>query len=157
VADSLDIKSKAPFPAGALSNFAAHPFILDGVTCACMEGFLQSLKIQDVCEQRRVCGLPGPLAQSIGRHFDWRVSGTLWWLGAPVDRLSDEYQRLLDRAYDALFDQSPTFRTALAAAGQAQLTHSIGKSDPCETILTSEEFCSRLERLRLRVQHARDF
>jgi hypothetical protein len=35
-----------------------------------MEGFLQSLKIQDISEQRRECGLPGPVAQSIGRKFD---------------------------------------------------------------------------------------
>ena len=46
--DSFDIKAKAPFPAGALSNFALHSFTIDGVHCASMEGFLQSLKIQDV-------------------------------------------------------------------------------------------------------------
>ena len=32
--DSLDIKAKAPFPAGALSNFAPHPFTIDGIDCA---------------------------------------------------------------------------------------------------------------------------
>jgi hypothetical protein len=117
-----------------------------------MEGFLQSLKIQDISEQRRECGLPRPVAQSIGRKFDWRISGTLWWLETPLDRLSVEYQQLLGRA--ALFDQPAASRAALAASGQAQLTHSIGKSDPCETILTSEEFCLRLERLRSRVSQA---
>ncbi len=146
--ESIDIKAKAPFPGGALSNFAPHRFVLDGVACTCMEGFLQSLKVQEVPEQRRVCDLAGPIAQSIGRKRDWRVSGTLWWLGTPIDRLSDEYQKLLDRAYDALFAQSPAFRAALMASGKARLTHSMGKSDPCETILTSEEFCTRLERLR---------
>ena len=54
--DTLDIKAKAPFPAGALSNFAMHAFTFDGVACASMEGFLQSLKIEDVSEQTRVCG-----------------------------------------------------------------------------------------------------
>jgi predicted NAD-dependent protein-ADP-ribosyltransferase YbiA (DUF1768 family) len=44
---TLDIRSKAPFPAGALSNFAAHKFTIDGITYASMEGFLQSLKIED--------------------------------------------------------------------------------------------------------------
>ena len=146
--DSFDIKAKAPFPAGALSNFALHSFTFDGVHCASMEGFLQSLKIQDVREQERVCCLVGPDAQSVGRKHDWRVTGTLWWRGKPYDRLSDEYQGLLDRAYQALFDQSERFRTALAATGAATLTHTIGKSDPCETILTAEELCTRLERLR---------
>ncbi len=137
-----------------MSNFAPHPFVLDGIACACMEGFLQSLKVEDVSEQRRICGLPGPFAQSVGRKVDWRQSGTLWWLGRPVDRLSDEYQQLLDRGYDALFEQSDAFRDALIASGSAPLTHSIGRSDPCETILTTEEFCSRLERLREKAREA---
>src|SRR5258708_7422596 len=63
--DCFDIKAKAPFPAGALSNFALHAFTFDGVHCASMEGFLQSLKIEDVREQERVCYLAGPIAQSV--------------------------------------------------------------------------------------------
>ncbi|ARN83849.1 hypothetical protein B1812_20630 [Methylocystis bryophila] len=145
--DPVDIKAKAPFPAGALSNFAPHAFALDGIACGSMEGFLQSLKIQDSAEQARVCRLSGAEAQSRGRQEDWN-SGTLWWQGKPVDRLSDAYQKLLDRAYDALFAQAPKFRNALAATGEAPLTHRMGKSDPCETILTEQEFCTRLERLR---------
>ncbi len=38
--DILDIKTKAPLPAGALSNLAPQAFTLDGVACASMEGFL---------------------------------------------------------------------------------------------------------------------
>jgi len=148
MADALDIRAKAPYPAGALSNFAAYPFVLDGVDCASMEGFLQSLKIEDASEQIRVCALSGPYAQSVGRKHDWAISGTLWWQGRPIDRLSDDYQALLDRAYDALFAQSERFRGALAATGEATLTHKLGKSDPCETILTTEEFCGQLTRLR---------
>ncbi len=113
-----------------------------------MESLLQSLKVEDVRVQERVCRLAGSVAQSVGRKHDWRVTGTLWWRGKPYDRLSDEYQALLDRAYQALFDQSEQFRTALVATGAARLTHTIGKSDPCETILTAEELCTRLERLR---------
>jgi predicted NAD-dependent protein-ADP-ribosyltransferase YbiA (DUF1768 family) len=147
--EPIDIKAKAPFPAGALSNFAAHAFTLDGVACASMEGLLQSLKVADIAEQARVCALVGAEAQNRGRREDWS-SGTLWWRGSPVDRLSGAYQELLDRAYDALFTQAPKFRNALAATGDAPLTHSMGKSDPCETILTEAEFCTRLERLRRR-------
>jgi len=145
---SLDIKAKAPYPAGELSNFAAHAFTLDGVRCASMEGFLQSLKIEDLSEQERVCGLAGPAAKSTGEKHDWRRTGSLWWRGQPVDRLSEEYQALLNRAYQQLFDQSERFRKALAATGDARLMHTIGKTDPCETILTADELCTRLERLR---------
>lgn len=35
-----------------------------------MEGLLQSLKIADEAEQVRICGLAGPIAQSIGRKHD---------------------------------------------------------------------------------------
>jgi predicted NAD-dependent protein-ADP-ribosyltransferase YbiA (DUF1768 family) len=148
MSDAIDIKAKAPFPAGALSNFAPHTFVIDGVRCASMEGFLQSLKIEDSVEQECVCGLEGPIAQSIGRQHDWTMTGTLWWRGKPYDRLSDDYQALLDRAYRTLFDQSQKFRDALAATGTARLTHAIGRTDPCVTVLTVDELCSRLERLR---------
>jgi predicted NAD-dependent protein-ADP-ribosyltransferase YbiA (DUF1768 family) len=147
----IEIRSKAPYPAGALSNFAAHAFVLDGVACACMEAFLQSLKVEDAAEQQRVCALPGPEAQGRGRRHEWRDSGTLWWRGVAVDRLSDAYQALLDRGYEALFAQAPRFRSALAATGDAQFSHAMGKDDPCETILTAEEFIGRLERLRARL------
>ena len=137
--NSIDIKAKAPFPVGALSNFAPQ------------EGLLQAFKVADPAEQVRLCGLVGSEAQSAGRRHDWQRTGTLWWKGVATDRLSDAYQNLLDRAYEALFEQSSKFRNALAATGNAQLMHSMGSADPTETILTSEEFCSRLERLRARL------
>jgi hypothetical protein len=40
------------------------------------------------------------------------------------------------------------FRNALIATGNAVLTHSIGKKNQSETILTEQEFCSRLMRVR---------
>jgi len=40
----MNIGSGNGYPSSALSNFAAHPFVIDGVHCASMEGFLQSLK-----------------------------------------------------------------------------------------------------------------
>lgn len=42
--DKLDIKWKNPYPANVLSNFYSNAFVIDGVHCASMEGFLQSLK-----------------------------------------------------------------------------------------------------------------
>jgi predicted NAD-dependent protein-ADP-ribosyltransferase YbiA (DUF1768 family) len=62
--DPIDIKAKAPFPAGALSNFAPYSFSLDGIACQSMEGFLQSLKIEDSAEQAGVCSLAGAEAQN---------------------------------------------------------------------------------------------
>ena len=152
--DIIDIKAKAPFPAGALSNLADHAFIFDGVRCASMEGLLQSLKIADPGEQERLCACSGGEARGRGKGIEWQTRGTLWWRGEPIDRLSDAYQGLLDRAYDALFAQSKKFRDALAATGEAEIAHAIGKDDPTETILTRAEFCGRLEKLRARLRGA---
>ena len=114
------------------------------------DGAVGYWRLGDTEAQAEIRALAGEAAQKAGRRYDWTRDGLLWWRGEPLDRLSDAYQELLDRAYAALADQSEPFRRALLATGEAQLTHSIGQSDPCETILTAEEFCTRLTQLRAR-------
>lgn len=143
----MDIKSKNQYPANALSNFAPHPFVIDGVECNSMEGFLQSLKFESVDMQRFICTLVGKAAKSRGAKKNWKRKQELYWNGQTYKRDSKEYQDLLDRAYDALFENSG-FRKALEASRGMSLTHSIGKSNASETILTASEFISRLNRLR---------
>lgn len=55
----MDISSGTGYPASSLSNFAPHEFEIDGVKCASMEGFLQSLKFQNPEMQKYVCSLVG--------------------------------------------------------------------------------------------------
>ncbi|MCX7719607.1 MAG: hypothetical protein N2111_14560 [Candidatus Sumerlaeaceae bacterium] len=144
----MDIRSGGDYPSSALSNFAGHRFFLDGVQCNSMEGFLQSLKFKNPDMQVEVCKLIGKGAKMKGMEKNWRVLQTLYWRGEAINRHSQEYQDLLDRAYNAMFEQSESFRNALAATGNAVLTHSIGNTDDSETILTRKEFCSRLMKLR---------
>ncbi len=143
----MDIGSKHGYPSSALSNFAPHPFVIDGIQCNSMEGFLQSLKFSNPEMQKYVCTLVGMKAKFKGKPKKWWKTQTLYWQGKEIDRHSDEYQNLLDRAYDALM-QNEGFRKALAATGNAVLTHSIGKSDSSKTVLTESEFCGRLMELR---------
>lgn len=146
---TIDIKASRPWPSGALSNFAAHPFVFRGVECASMEGFLQSLKYRDPHEQRKVCALsghPAKLRGSLTRA--WQASQTLWWDGQPFSRHGQAYQDLLDEAYQALFSQNPAARDALLATGDRTLTHSIGEKRACLTVLTEDEFCTRLVNIR---------
>ena len=145
----MDIDSRATGLASILSNFYAHPFKIDGVACGSMEGFLQSLKFKDICEQQLVCSLVGPDAKSMGKYRDteWKVSQTLWWYGVSYPRESEAYQLLITRAYDALFT-NPQFQDALRALGNEPIMHSIGENDPRETVLTEAEFCAQLNRLR---------
>jgi len=80
--------SKAGYPASALSNFTPHPFELDGVSCASMEGFLQSLKFSNPDVQREVCKLTGLATKFRGkkRNKAWKRIQTLWWQGKAFDR-----------------------------------------------------------------------
>lgn len=143
----MDVGSRNTYPANSLSNFAPHPFVIDGIECASMEGFLQSLKFKDPNIQVEICKLVGRKAKYKGYHKNWWTDQTLYWRGNPIKRDSEEYQELLTRAYDALFENE-SFRRALKATGNSALTHSIGKRNKSETILTRQEFCSQLYRLR---------
>ena len=149
----MDIGSGTGYPSSALSNFAPHSFVFDGVECASMEGFLQSLKFQDPEMQKHVCTLVGRKAKFKGKRKKWFKTQTLYWQGEELPRDSDRYQELLDRAFDAL-SQNDGFRRALLATQNATLTHSIGKNKKSETILTKNEFTSRLTKLRKRLQES---
>ena len=155
-ANRIDIASDAAYPGSALSNFSERAFEFDGVTCKSAEGLLQSLKFGDVVQQQSVCKLGGREAKSIGatRNDIWQSTQTLWWKGCPMSRQGKDYQVFLDTVYQTVVDQCEDFRDALLATGDADLTHSIGSSDPVTTVLTSEEFCSRLLHLRQRLNEA---
>jgi hypothetical protein len=143
----MNIGSGNTYPANSLSNFSPHPFELDGIKASSMEGFLQSLKFKSVEMQEEVCKLVGFAAKSKGKHKNWQETQTLYWRGIPIKRSSIEYQNLLDRAYTALYANTK-FKNALEASVDATLTHSIGRSDEKQTVLTVKEFCSRLTKLR---------
>lgn len=147
----MNVKSGAKYPAGALSNFAPHPFVFRGVEVASMEGFVQSLKFKDVPMQKHICTLVGFAAKKSGAKKNWQTDQVLWWDATPYPRKSDEYQELLDDVYTQLFDQNEKARKALLATRDANLTHTIGRTKQSETVLTRTEFCSRLMRNRRRI------
>lgn len=148
---TINIHSKGDYPSCALSNFAEHEFNIDNVPCSSMEGFLQSLKFKSIKKQKQICLLSGKEAKNSTRHtlaqFRWRITHNLYWQGKRINRFSDEYQKLLDKAYEAL-SENPGFQKALQDSSSYTLTHSIGKTDVRKTVLTEYELISRLERLR---------
>lgn len=143
----MDIGSGNTYPSNALSNFSPHPFEIDGVLCNSMEGWLQSLKFKSPDMQKEVCKLVGRAAKFKGRDKKWWLTQKLYWQGQEFDRHSQEYQDLLDRAFNELA-KNTSFRKALLASGNSILTHSIGKTDESKTVLTVREFCSRLTQIR---------
>ena len=101
--------------------------------------------------QKEVCKLVGKAAKFKGKKKKWWRDQILFWQGQEFKRDSQEYQELLDKAFDALATNS-SFKKALLATKNATLTHSIGKSKPTETVLTRQEFCSRLTKIRERLK-----
>ncbi len=147
----MDIGAGNKYPSNSLSNFAPHVFYIDTVKCNSMEGFLQSLKFKDKAMQVEVCKLVGKAAKFKGKKKKWWRDQTLYWNGVAYKRDSPEYQALLDRAFDCLL-QNIKFQRALLATDNAVLKHSIGKRKKNETVLTQQEFCSRLTLMRNRLQ-----
>ena len=146
----MDIGSGSGYPASNLSNFSPHPFIIDGVECNSMEGFLQALKYENPEMQRTICKLVGKQAKFKGKKKAWYRKQELYWQGKTIKRDSREYQELLDRAFTEL-SKNKKFGKALLATGNATLTHSMGKKKITETVLTKQEFCSRLTLLRAQI------
>lgn len=142
----IDVKYSFGYPANVLSNLYPNEFLIDGMVCASMEGFLQALTHSDPIRRSFIITQYGTMAKSMSNP-GWKDRQLLYWNGQLYDRHEPEYQELLDRAYSALFTNHE-FRQALRNTGNKKIVHTIGNHDPLRTILTEYEFCSRLELLR---------
>lgn len=147
----MNIGSGSGFPSANLSNFSPHIFEVDGIACNSMEGFLQSLKFSNIEMQKHVCTLVGRQAKFKGKKKKWWKTQTLHWQGKEIKRGSKEFQELLDKAFWSLA-KNKKFQKALLATNGSILTHSIGKKKQNETVLTEQEFCSRLMKIREKLQ-----
>lgn len=145
--NTWDIRSNGLYPSGVLSNLCSNGFRFEGVLCGSMEGFLQSLKQQEKSKQLQICQMNGGNARKRS-VTSWQADQIVWWRGQAIDRQSEEYQKLLRRAYQTMFDQSERFRAALMQTRGMTLTHSGGETNPYKTILTSQEFCTILMEMR---------
>lgn len=144
---SLDIRINGMYPSNVLSNLYHNKFRLDGVDCSSMEGFLQSLKQKDKTKQRTICSTKGKEARKHSTKL-WQTEQIVWWQGQPIDRQSNEYQKFLRRAYQAMFDQNEQFRAALMQTRGIILIYSCGEEDSYKTIITEQEFCQILTEIR---------
>lgn len=144
---AIDIHSKGKWPSCALSNFYPHEFDFEGVHCGSIEGFLQSLKTNDIERQILVCGLSKKEAKM--RSTDtWKKEQNVFWNGHIYNRHGNQFQFLVRRAYRTMMKQCPKFREALKATGTKRIFHTIGNPNPHDTILTEQELCDILTELR---------
>jgi hypothetical protein len=147
----IDINSGSSNPVAArLSNFTLRTFDFDGIKCLSIEGVLQSFKFDDgVALQRQICVMPPKKAKQMGSEFPgWKIDQKLYWNNQEFDRHGPDYQVLLTRLYNEAYQQDPKFKDDLLALGVEEFCHSIGKSDPNDTVLTEQEFIFQINRLR---------
>jgi hypothetical protein len=112
-----------------------------------MEGFLQSLKYQDINRQMQICQMKGKEAKNMTSTL-WQTDQIVWWKGVSINRQSQDFQDLIRRAYQAMFEQNEQFRTALMSTRGIKLYHVQGEQNPYKTILTESEFCAVLTEMR---------
>lgn len=140
----IDVISTGGYPSAVLSNFYEHPFTLEGEHSDHMEGFIQSLKHDNILAQRQMRRTKPRRAKYLGRSKQYDAiyfKDNVYQIGSP------EHHQLLDDAYDAMFEQNDAFRKALKATSGAKLTHKIGTSSDSQ-IITAEQFIQQLYRLR---------
>ena len=145
--NTLDIRSNGLYPSNVLSNLCSNGFRFDGMVCGSMEGFLQSLKRKELDKQRQICSMKGGNARKMS-VTSWQTDQIVWWKGQAIDRQSEEYQRLIRRAYQSMFEQSERFRVALMQTRGITLVHTSGEPNTYKTILTPAEFCGILMDMR---------
>ena len=151
---ALEIGLGKGYPGASLSNLHACEFTFRGVLCGSIEGVLQAAKKRNWETQKEICKRSGMFAkQSCGTS--WRKKQTLWWNGKPMRRDSREYQEFLDELFAACYLHNDAAKRALLASGDATLAHSIGKRKIQDTVLTQQEFISRLTKLRVLLQAGR--
>jgi hypothetical protein len=147
----IDIGTKSNSPIGKkLSNFTNWGFVFDGVVCMSIESVLQAFKFPDQEEQLKMCSRNSYWARKFGYNGNkWKDNQILYWQGIEYPRDSSEYHGLLLRLYRECFSQNPEARGLLLSSGEEKLTHSIGKSDPSDTVLTDKELIAVLMILRV--------
>jgi len=107
-----------------LSNFAITPFVLDGISYKCVEGFWQSLKTEFSELRARFSYYDGIDAKQAGKTI--RSSGgnrIFTYMNNLYSVGSYEHHVLLERAIRAKIDQNSYIKNALISTGNTPLKH----------------------------------
>ena len=135
--------------AKSLSNLYPYTFLMDGYMIRSMEGFLQSIKVKDFEEKIKLWRMFGVKCWKYGQQFnDWKETQILYDnFGKPINRHSPEYDFLIQKAFDCLFTNED-FRDKMKQSMGYRVTHSMGKTDKTDSVLTKDEYIANIERLR---------
>lgn len=129
-----------------LSNFQRRRFVLDGVTLASVEGFVQGIKYPPGHPDRaEVFTLANIKAK---QKSPGKSPPCVWWNGEEIAYGSKEHHALIERAIRASFEQNPIALALLYSTKGMTLTHDLGHPESPHTCLPAKVFCEILTRLR---------
>ncbi|MFO0816888.1 MAG: hypothetical protein U1A77_03025 [Pirellulales bacterium] len=118
----INVTSRHPDPhVQLIGNFAATPFILDGVRYASVESFWQSLKFETKTQRLSLASLPGIEAKRAGQRQP--TPNHFFYGGNAIPTGSLAHWALMARACTAKFDQNEEARQALIATFPHPLEH----------------------------------
>ena len=132
---------------GRLRTFADRRFWFDGVECASIESVLEAFKFRDIYTQEYVASLSARDAYYEGQKEEaalWKDTRKLYWNGTVYDRDGEDYQKLLNILFQAIFEQDAQFRLDVAFLKNAVVKSKVGSRNPEGTVLTKNEYISHL-------------
>jgi predicted NAD-dependent protein-ADP-ribosyltransferase YbiA (DUF1768 family) len=144
---TINAAYKSDDPRGrAMSNLSHHPFVLDGVWCGSVEGFIQGIKFAPDDPRRgatlKLQGVPA-----------WKMrtqaqGGFIWWNGEQIAYRSQKHSELIRRAIEAKFAQNLDAFEALLATRGLTIIHETGHLESPTTTLTAVAYCAILTTIR---------
>lgn len=154
----LDLHYRSENPlAKSLSNLYPYTFNMDGYMIKSMEGFLQSLKTDNTDEKIKMWGMHGVSCWKYGQQFNnWKDNQILYWDNYLIYRHSEEYDLLIQRAYDNLLENDEFYDNLKKSIGY-KLSHSMGKTDKSDSLLTKYEYIDNMNRIRDKIKTKRFF
>ena len=132
---------------GRLRTFADRMFWFDGVECASIESVLEAFKFRDIDTQKYVAALSARDAYYEGQKEEaalWKATKKLYWKGTVYNRDGEAYQMLLDKLFQAIFEQDKQFRLDMAFLKNAAVKSKVGSWNSERTVLTKSEYISHL-------------
>lgn len=132
--------------AGRLRTFEERCFVFDEILCSSIESVLESFKFKEVERQKEICILSAADAYVEGQSIEalkWENNQKLYWNGIEYERNSSEYQNLLDRLFQTVFEQDAQFRLDVAFLKNAAVQSNLGGFLPEKNVITKDEFIER--------------
>lgn len=144
---TINAALKSDDPRGRiLSNLSAHGFVLDGVRCESVEGFIQGIKLAPGDPRREeTFALVGIPAWKMRVHAKGEY---VWWGGKTIPYNSPEHRALIRRAIEAKFAQNRDALEALKQTRGFTIIHHTSVPESPNTSLPAVLYCKILTDIR---------